>query len=134
MAAKNNTDKRPPNHHRVNNDKVTSPKRKNSMSSLSPTRKKSVKGVGLGAGGAVGGVAGGGGVSPTKKPPGASTELMSTMNNASTVIAIVYLDGEEVGKTGVCSSEHPDSADPLWLWESEVFYLRIPCTLLNNDR
>ena len=79
-----------------------------------------------------GGGGGGGGGSPTKRPPAIPTVPVEVMNNASTVIAVLYLDGEEVGKTGVCSSEHPDAVDPLWLWESEVFYLRIPCALLTD--
>ena len=100
-----------------------SPLKRNS--SFSPTRKKSVRGLAKERAEA----AGAGGGSPMKKPP---APPVAAMDNASTVIAVLYLDGEEVGKTGVCSSAHPDAADPLWMWESEVFYLRIPCTLLSD--
>ena len=113
----------------VDKDKGGGPFSPKQTKALSPTRKKSVRGVGKEGAGAGGG--GGGSGSPTKKTP-APPAAVEAMSNASSVIAVLYLDGEEVGKTGVCSSEHPDAADPLWLWESEVFYLRIPCAMLSD--
>jgi hypothetical protein len=56
---------------------------------------------------------------PTKK----STDALQ---NASSIIAVVYFDGDEVGKTGVCRLDDPYASDPLWVFDNESFYLRIP--------